>query len=52
MRRAVCGRLATAERTNVPTVPGGLVVLLAVAIEPREDDAHAEREQLGVATVP
>jgi drug/metabolite transporter (DMT)-like permease len=49
---AVWGWLGTAERPNVSTVLGGLIVLVAVAIKLREDNAHAERERVGVATVP
>jgi drug/metabolite transporter (DMT)-like permease len=49
---AAWGWLGTSERPTVATVLGGLIVLLAVALKLREDNANAERERLGVATVP
>jgi drug/metabolite transporter (DMT)-like permease len=48
----VWGWLGTPEGPNVSTVLGGLVVLGAVAIKLREDNARAARERSAVATVP
>jgi drug/metabolite transporter (DMT)-like permease len=48
----VWGWLGTSEGPNVSTVLGGLIVLGAVAIKLREDNARAAREQAAVATVP
>jgi drug/metabolite transporter (DMT)-like permease len=48
----VWGWLGTSEGANVSTVLGGLIVLGAVAIKLREDNARASREQAAVATVP
>lgn len=48
----VWGWLGTAEGPNASTVLGGLVVLAAVAIKLREDNARAARERAAVATVP
>ncbi|HEX3909289.1 MAG TPA: DMT family transporter [Solirubrobacteraceae bacterium] len=49
---AAWGWLGTSEKPNVTTVVGGLIVLGAVALKLREDNARLAREQLGVATVP
>ncbi|HEY1449519.1 MAG TPA: DMT family transporter [Solirubrobacteraceae bacterium] len=49
---AVWGWLGTTEKPNVSTVLGGLIVLVAVAIKLRDDNARLAREQPGVATVP
>ncbi len=49
---AVWGWLGTSEKPNVTTVVGGLIVLGAVALKLREDNARAAREQLDLATVP
>jgi drug/metabolite transporter (DMT)-like permease len=48
----VWGWLGTSERPNVSTVLGGAIVIVAVAVKLREDDAHAGREAASVATVP
>jgi drug/metabolite transporter (DMT)-like permease len=48
----VWGWLGTSERPNVSTVLGGTIVLAAVAIKLREDNAHAERERASMVTVP
>jgi drug/metabolite transporter (DMT)-like permease len=49
---AVWGWLGTSEHPNLSTVLGGLIVLGAVALKLREDNARAARDQLDVATVP
>lgn len=49
---AVWGWLGTAEKPTVSTVLGGLIVLGAVALKLREDNARAARERAAVATVP
>jgi drug/metabolite transporter (DMT)-like permease len=49
---AAWGWLGTSEKPNVTTVVGGLIVIGAVALKLREDNARAAREQLDVATVP
>ncbi len=49
---AAWGWLGTSEAPTVATVLGGLIVLVAVALKLREDNAHAERERLRVATLP
>jgi drug/metabolite transporter (DMT)-like permease len=49
---AVWGWLGTSEGPDASTVLGGLIVLGAVAIKLREDNARAAREQAAVATVP
>jgi len=49
---AVWGWLGTSERPTVATVLGGLIVLGAVALKLREDNARTERDHAGVATLP
>jgi drug/metabolite transporter (DMT)-like permease len=44
---AAWGWLGTSEGPNVPTVLGGVIVLVAVAVKLREDNTRAERESLG-----
>ncbi len=46
---AVWGWLGTSEKPTVATVLGGLIVLGAVALKLREDNARAERERLPAA---
>jgi drug/metabolite transporter (DMT)-like permease len=48
----VWGWLGTSERPTVATVLGGAIVIGAVALKLREDNARAERERIDVATVP